>query len=241
MYSLSTSFWIVPVSCVAGHALALADELVEQHQQRRRSVDRHRRRHLVERDAVEQDAHVLDRVDRDADLADLATARSGSRSRSPSGSADRTPPTGPSCRPRSAGDSAGCSPTPCRIRRTAASSTAARCTSTRRRRACRGSPPAGPAWPRDPSRRAPPGRRPARREGRTRCVPLIRSAYDGCADASGVTADRWRERSHSSRGGRIAASGDSLRGGRSRPFDRQGVEEDDGRGQHSPRDALSGP
>ena len=57
---------------LAADALALADELVEQHQQRRRGVDRHRGRHLVERDAVEQHPHVLDRVDRDADLADLA-------------------------------------------------------------------------------------------------------------------------------------------------------------------------
>jgi hypothetical protein len=32
----------------------------------------HRRRHAVERDAVEQRRHVLDRVDRDADAADLA-------------------------------------------------------------------------------------------------------------------------------------------------------------------------
>ena len=80
MYSFSTSFWIVPVSCRRGDALLLADELVEQQQQRGGRVDRHRRRHLVERDAVEQDPHVLDRVDRDADLADLAVAIGASES-----------------------------------------------------------------------------------------------------------------------------------------------------------------
>ena len=91
MYSLSTSFWIVPVSCVAGDALLLGDQLVEQQQQRGRGVDGHRRGHLVQRDAVEQDPHVVDRVDRHADLADLAVGDRVRRSRSPSGSAGRRP------------------------------------------------------------------------------------------------------------------------------------------------------
>ena len=56
------------------HALLLADELVEQQQHRGGRVDRHRRRDLVERDAVERRAHVVDRVDRDAGAADLAEA-----------------------------------------------------------------------------------------------------------------------------------------------------------------------
>ena len=55
-------------------AVLLRDELVEQEQCAGRGVDRHRRRHLVERDAVEQRPHVVDRVDRDADLADLAVS-----------------------------------------------------------------------------------------------------------------------------------------------------------------------
>ncbi len=59
---------------LAGHALLLADELVQQQQARGGSVDRHRRRHLLERDAVECGAHVVDRVDRDARAADLAQA-----------------------------------------------------------------------------------------------------------------------------------------------------------------------
>ena len=62
----------MPRSAVARHALLLGDELVEQQQQRRRRVDRHRRRDLVERDAVEQDPHVRERVDRDAGAPDLA-------------------------------------------------------------------------------------------------------------------------------------------------------------------------
>ena len=50
----------------------LRHELVEEQQQRRGRVDRHRRRDLVERNAVEQDLHVGERVDRDAGAADLA-------------------------------------------------------------------------------------------------------------------------------------------------------------------------
>ena len=72
MYSFSRSFWIVPLISLGGDALLLGDQLVEQQQDRRRRVDRHRRRDLVERDAGEQHAHVVDRVDGHADLADLA-------------------------------------------------------------------------------------------------------------------------------------------------------------------------
>ena len=49
-----------------------ATAIVEREQRRRRRVDGHRRRDLVERDAVEQDVHVLDRGDRDARAPDLA-------------------------------------------------------------------------------------------------------------------------------------------------------------------------
>jgi hypothetical protein len=59
---------------LGGHVLLLPDELVEQQQRRGRRVDRHRGRDLVERDAVEDPPHVLDRVDRDARAADLAQA-----------------------------------------------------------------------------------------------------------------------------------------------------------------------
>ena len=63
---------MVPASCVLGDALLLGgDDVAGQHRQHR-AVHRHRHRHLVERDAVEEDLHVLDRVDRDAGLADVA-------------------------------------------------------------------------------------------------------------------------------------------------------------------------
>ena len=61
---------------LAGHALLLADELVQQQQACRGGVDGHRGGHLIQGDAVEGAAHVVDRVDRHAGAADLAeTAR----------------------------------------------------------------------------------------------------------------------------------------------------------------------
>ena len=74
MYSLSTSFCVSSRELVARDALLLADELVEQQQHRRRRVDRHRRRDLIERDRVEGRAHVVDRVDGHPGAADLAQA-----------------------------------------------------------------------------------------------------------------------------------------------------------------------
>ena len=66
------SFWIVPVSCSCVDALLFAGDDVTREHRQHRAVHRHRHRHLVERDAVEEDLHVLDRVDRDAGLADVA-------------------------------------------------------------------------------------------------------------------------------------------------------------------------
>ena len=60
---------------VGRDALAGRDQLVQQHQQRRRRVDRHRRRHVAQRDPVEQALHVLQRVDGDAGAADLAAGQ----------------------------------------------------------------------------------------------------------------------------------------------------------------------
>jgi len=78
------SFWVVPASLVTSCPCSsapgelgdvvpvlLGDRLVEREQPHRGGVDRHRRVHLVERDAVEQGAHVADVGDRDAHLADL--------------------------------------------------------------------------------------------------------------------------------------------------------------------------
>ena len=53
-------------------ALLLGHQLVEQQEERRGRVDRHRGRDLVERDRVEEQLHVGDRVDRDAGAPDLA-------------------------------------------------------------------------------------------------------------------------------------------------------------------------
>ena len=160
MYSLRMSFWIVPVSAAAGDALLLADELVEQQQQRGGGVDGHRRRDLVERDAVEEHAHVVDRVDRDADLADLAVrdrivgvvthlGRQVEGDRQPGRAVRDQLVVAPVRLARGA-----------EARRTAGSSTAGRCTSRGRRPWCTETHPAPRAGRRGPSRR---GSRPNRR------------------------------------------------------------------------------
>ncbi len=66
------SFWVVPWSCSWADALLLGGDDVERQQPRGGRVDRHRRVHLAERDAVHQRGHVAAVGDRDADLADLA-------------------------------------------------------------------------------------------------------------------------------------------------------------------------
>ena len=79
------SFWVVPRSSLLGHALVLGVGDVEAEEPRRRRVDRHRRVHLADGDAVEQLAHVAEVRHRHADLADLARGRGRGRGRSPSG------------------------------------------------------------------------------------------------------------------------------------------------------------
>ena len=110
----------------AGHALLLGDQFVEQEQQRRRGVDRHRRRDLVERDPVQQHLHVGDRVDRDARAPHLALGHRDRPSRSRAGSAGRTRSRAPSGRARAGSGSARSTPPPTRSRRTGGSSTAGR-------------------------------------------------------------------------------------------------------------------
>ena len=66
------SFCVVPPSWSSVDALLLGRDDVERQQPGRRRVDRHRRVHLVERDAVHQLRHVAAVGDRHADLADLA-------------------------------------------------------------------------------------------------------------------------------------------------------------------------
>jgi hypothetical protein len=58
MYSFRMSFWIVPRACRPGRPALRPRRRTAREQDRRRGVDRHRRRHAVERDLVEQDAHV---------------------------------------------------------------------------------------------------------------------------------------------------------------------------------------
>ena len=53
------------------NALLLCGDDVERKDRKNRAVHRHRHAHLVERDAVEEDAHVLDRVDGYAGHADV--------------------------------------------------------------------------------------------------------------------------------------------------------------------------
>ena len=119
-----------PAELLRTDALALGGDDVERQHDRRRRVDRHRHRHLVERDPAEQRLHVAHGVDRHALAPDLAQRARVSRSHGPSARACRTPSTGRSGRARAGSGSARWSPPPCRSRRTGASSTAARGTST---------------------------------------------------------------------------------------------------------------
>ena len=66
------SFWIVPDELVLRHALLLGRHDVARQHRQHGAVHGHRHAHLVERDAVEQDLHVLDGVDGHARLADVA-------------------------------------------------------------------------------------------------------------------------------------------------------------------------
>ena len=72
MNSLRMSFWMVPVSFSGAHALLFGRDDVERQDGQHGAVHRHRHAHLVERDAVEQDAHVEDGVDGHAGHADVA-------------------------------------------------------------------------------------------------------------------------------------------------------------------------
>ena len=63
---------MVPVNCFGADALFLGGEDVQREDRQHGAVHRHRHAHLVERDAVEQLAHVEDRVDRHAGHPDVA-------------------------------------------------------------------------------------------------------------------------------------------------------------------------
>ena len=113
----------------------LGHELVQEQQDRRGGVDRHRRRDPVERDALEQQGHVLDRVDRDARCGRPRPRRAGGPSPGPSAWGGRMRPTGPSGRARAGSGSGRWSRRRFPCPRTGASSTAGRGTWRGTRRA----------------------------------------------------------------------------------------------------------
>ena len=63
---------MVPPSFCRRHALFFGRDDIEREHRQHRAVHGHRHRHLVERDAGEQRAHVVDGIDRDAGHADIA-------------------------------------------------------------------------------------------------------------------------------------------------------------------------
>ena len=71
MNSLRMSFWMVPASFSGGTPCSSAATMYSARIGQHGAVHRHRHAHLVERDAVEELPHVVDRVDRDARHADV--------------------------------------------------------------------------------------------------------------------------------------------------------------------------
>ena len=144
MYSLRMSVWIVPPSALGPDPAPLGRDHVEGQHDRRRRVDRHRHRHPIERDAGEQRLHVVERVDRDALAPDLAQrarmvgVEAHQRRHVERGREPGLPVIEQVSEPRVGLRS------PSRSRRTGASSTADRGTSSRTRRGCTGYSPGNP-------------------------------------------------------------------------------------------------
>ena len=90
-YSLRISFWVVPVIS-RRHALALGHRQIHREQDRGGSVDRERGADSIERDTLEQNLHVGQRVDRDPYPADVVDRLRGRPNPSRAGLADRAPP-----------------------------------------------------------------------------------------------------------------------------------------------------
>ena len=116
---------------------------VHREQDRRRRVDRHRRRHLAEVDAGEEVLHVGEGVDGDAAAPDLALDEGVVRVAAHRASAGRRRPRARRRRSAAALGSGRSCPRPCRSRRTCASSTASSGTSRRTGPGCRGRCPEG--------------------------------------------------------------------------------------------------
>ena len=66
------SFWMVPLSFSGRDALFLRGNNVERHDRQHRAVHGHRHRHVIERNAVEQNLHVEHGVDGNACLAHVS-------------------------------------------------------------------------------------------------------------------------------------------------------------------------
>ncbi len=157
------------------HALLLGRDDVEGHDRQHGPVHGHRHGHLVERDPVEENLHVLDRCRWPRPPCRRRPPRARCRSRSRDASRGRRRPTGPSAPPRGCGGRTRWIPRPSRIPRTAGSSRAATRTSwstaragtagRRRRtpdaRAPRGRRPCSTASPRSARRSASQGLRPS--------------------------------------------------------------------------------
>ena len=111
-------------------ALLLGRGDVERHDRQHRAVHGHADAHLVERDAVEQRAGVVDRVDRHARPSRRRRAPAGGRSRSRGGWPGRRRRSAPSARPRGCAGRTRWTPRRSRSRRTGGSSRAAWCTSS---------------------------------------------------------------------------------------------------------------
>ena len=137
-----------PAQLLGRHALLLGGEDVERQHRQDGAVHGHRHAHLVERDALEQDLHVQDRIDRDPGHADIAhDARMVAVVAAMGGEVegDRQ---ALSARPRGCAGRRRCCPRPWRSRHTAGSSRAGSCTWWDRGRAgtaagparCRGNP-----------------------------------------------------------------------------------------------------
>ncbi len=192
MNSLRMSFWIVPASFSGAHALLLGGDDVEREHGQDGAVHRHRHAHLVERDAVEEEAHVEDRVDRHARPCRRRRGRAGGRCRSRGGSRGRRRSRAPSARRRGCGGRRRSSLRRSRSRRTGARSTAGARTSsgTGRARTAR-----SPGTCRGARRRRDRPRRRARGAGWPPACPTCRRGRRGVAAALRTASKSSAEKS----------------------------------------------
>ena len=77
IYSFRISFWSGAAQLVRAHALFFGGGNVHRPDDRRRRVDRHAGGYLVQRDALQQDLHILQGGDCHAAFAELAQALPG--------------------------------------------------------------------------------------------------------------------------------------------------------------------